>query len=39
MILPAICIIYSKDPELVRQTKAYLRTMAEVRRAIKFDWE
>lgn len=31
MILPAICIIYSKDAELVRRTKAYLRTMAEVR--------
>lgn len=31
MILPAICIIYSKDPELVRRAKAYLRTMAEVR--------
>jgi PAS domain S-box-containing protein len=33
MILPAICIIYSKDAELVRRTKAYLRTMAEVRQA------
>ncbi len=31
MMLPAICIIYSKDPELVRRTKAYLRTMADVR--------
>ncbi len=31
MILPAICIVHSKDPELVRRIKAYLRTMAEVR--------
>lgn len=31
MILPAICVIYSKDPDLVRRAKAYLRAMAEVR--------
>ncbi len=31
MILPAICIIVSKDLDLVRRVKAYLRTMAEVR--------
>ncbi|HEY2341463.1 MAG TPA: ATP-binding protein [Chthoniobacteraceae bacterium] len=31
MILPAICIILSRDPELVRRAKAYLRPMAEVR--------
>lgn len=31
MILPAICILVTKDPELVRRVKAYLRAMAEVR--------
>ena len=31
MILPAICIIVSKDLDLVRRVKAYVRTMAEVR--------
>ena len=31
MILPAVCVVYSQDPDLVRRVKAFLRSMAEVR--------
>ncbi len=31
MMLPAICVVYSQDPDLVRRVKAFLRSVAEVR--------
>ncbi len=31
MILPAVCIVYSQDADLVRRVKAFSRSMAEVR--------
>jgi PAS domain S-box-containing protein len=31
MIASPVCVLYSKDPELVRRLKAFLRTLAEIR--------
>ena len=35
MIFPAACILYSDDPDLVRRTRAYLRSQIEVRHVEK----
>ena len=32
MIPPPVCILYTQDSDLVRRMKAFLRTMAQVRR-------